>query len=181
MRGELSVPYNMVKLDDLVVGLDSYFWNNLTHEHRKVLLIKPGSKLENSPKPESTILNPKVRLESQLNDLTMLRRELRYARFDKSVKFFRWKMSRFFGIPLPRRNLEFDEYSEANAAYGIIRSLNLDKPIPMGLGWYIIGVNVEKESVTITQKEGEEKIYTWLLNNDNAFREIFLTIVNEFE
>ncbi len=158
-----------MKLGDKLVGLDAFFWDSVEIPARKLLLVKPASVLEGHPAPASIILEKAKTYREQIEDLIRLKERIEGEKYSGIKRFYRWKVSRFIGIPVPSRASGLREFREMISAKYILDHLDLGDPKYHGTAWLIL--KLEGDTVFHAREEMPEKIYQWLLAQDKLFKE----------
>ncbi|MEB3851160.1 MAG: hypothetical protein LRS49_01075 [Desulfurococcales archaeon] len=156
----VSIPFNLARAGGRVVGLDAYFWDSVSVEARRALLIRPAEGLEETPPGGYRPLRARAGLARQLADLESLRAgHLRWA-----ARHARWKLARML---LPAREPPGGwEYAQAR---GILEGLGLGAGSePAGLGWLAVEFRVAS-GVAVLGSGVEDRVYTWLLRRDWVF------------
>lgn len=163
----MSIPYNVIKLGDKMIGVDSYFWGHVVHDARKALLIRPAEALEGNPLPGSIILDARVSYKEQLNDLNKIRRMSREAKARIREIQARIVLRR----PLARRpsQAEYRVLRELLSASYILEDLSLDQPQYHGIKWLHLRIHDNGLVTSSLSHDLPDKIYQWLASEDEAF------------
>ena len=174
MITRIYVPYNLYRSRKGVVGIDAYFWGRLKIPYARTLLIKPKEKLLEKPGREGLILPWTTTWEEQLRDLDALRLKIKSEIISRTVKYYRWRILRFFMIPLPTRTSSLEELSDAVYADRILKSITPLEPLEKQ---YYYGIDIEEERPPLIKIS--DRIYQWLALNDDGFREELQRILRE--
>jgi hypothetical protein len=154
-----AVPYNIARLGSRSVGMDSYFWGEVSLSARLVLLLRPPKSLSREPPPGARMLRARVDLARQVEDLRRLQGGL--ARW--AVRHARWKLKRLlYPAREPRGGWEYFYASR------IVGMLDLDNVEPAGVGWLPVEFDLEGGNAFVDGSR--DKLYSWLLERDPLFR-----------
>ncbi len=166
MITRIYTPCNLYRSRKGVVGIDAYFWGRLKIPYAHALLIKPLENLVEKPGGEGLVLPRTTTWEEQLRDLDALRVRIKSEILGRTVKYYRWRILRFFMIPLPTRTSSLEELSDAVYADRILKSLKPLKPLEKQY-YYTIDIEEAKPY----QLRISDRMYQWLALNDDGFRE----------
>ena len=180
----LSIPYNLVNVNDREVGLDSYFWNSLSKPFRVVLLIRGKSVL--SGEPRGYRVSPRVSLSEQLSSLSSLSSKLASTPEGslRRVAISKILGLRLLALILPSRRL-IDKLSQLSLTVDMEERLALEmlklmsKASIKGLRktlWLNIDVRRVGEGISVS-----DRVYSTLYSIDPTFRQEFDLLVEEVE
>lgn len=167
MKTIINIPYNIIELEKGSIGLDAYFWEALSTPCRRTILIRPASELEGSPAPSAVVLQPRVKYTRQLADLTEVAEQVKHERLRWAAKLQRWKLARFFLIPLPSRIGYEDSLGELVFAERIAENILEQVRGYRGVGWLTMEWD---EGNRITRCGSPDRVYQWLLEHDEGFK-----------
>ncbi len=174
----ISIPYNVYICEEKSFGLDAYFWLFLEKKYRKSLLIKPLNSLKNSPDPGSIILSPKIDHSRQLNELEELSHYISSEKIRYTSRLNRWKLARFFLVPLPSGLVDSKELTELISAENIVKKILSLRTVFDGIKWCILSIKETKKGIEIYVNNKYDKIYNWLYQNDYGFRSELIKIIS---
>ncbi len=164
----ISIPYNIYKTPLGTIGIDSYFWTKTQIPYAKTLLVKPVKELKDSPQPSSHILNTLIRPQDQIAEIDSLLLEIKSMKLEKTMKYHRWRLARFFLIPLPTPTSGLRELSEIIYAEKILRGIRPLEPL-YSTRWLILEFRLDRRKPFFSDKS-----YEWLWINDESFRHSLL-------
>ncbi|MCD6196746.1 MAG: hypothetical protein J7J82_08185 [Staphylothermus sp.] len=176
---KISIPYNVYTSKERSFGLDAYFWLFLDKKYRKSLLIKPLNSLKNSPDPGSIILSPKIDHSKQLNELEELSQYISSEKIRYTSRLNRWKLARFFLVPLPSGLVDSKELTELVSAENIVRKILSMRTISDGIKWCILSIKETEKGIEINVNGKYDKIYNWLYKNDYGFKNELIKIITK--
>lgn len=153
----LAVPFNLFATSSGEYGVDAFLWRSVRVRARLALLVRRAEELVADPPEDYVRLDSLVGLEEQIRDLRGLGGGLAgWARMH-----WRWKIARLL-LPLrdPGPGWEYEMASR------IIEGLALDSARGVGLAWLPLSVDLEEDRVYTVR--GEDRVYTWLLREDEG-------------
>ncbi len=167
METVVNIPYHIYNSKRGRLGIDAYTWGVLRIPYAHALLIRPADVLRETPYTKGRTLPVKVEPIEQVRGLSELQLLTKKSIMDKTVKYYKWRILRFFMIPLPSRTSGLDEISDAVYADKVIGSILPIEPLGR-IGYYTLTIRVEGRRITFNDKR-----YGWLWWNDDGFRILF--------
>ncbi len=167
---KISIPYNIYRTPLGTIGIDSYFWTKTQIPYAKTLLVKPVKELEASPKPSTLILDTLIHPRDQIAEMDSLLLEIKSMKLKNTVKYHRWRLARFFLIPLPTPTSGLRELSEIIYAEKILRGIRPLEPL-YSTRWLILQFRLDHRKPFFSDKS-----YEWLWINDESFRHSLLEV-----
>lgn len=168
MNIRLSIPYNVFKSKKIEIGLDSYFWLSVSELYRKALLVRPHTVLRDYPGQSTIILPSRIDHLKQLEELHEIQSQAKHEQLRLVVKHHRWKLARFFLLPIPSEVGGISTLTEAVYAEQIAKDILSSNIKYYRKGWLI--VEYDYSNARILLDDSVDKIYQWLLKNDNQFK-----------
>lgn len=175
MGVKISIPYNIFRGKKINIGLDAYFWKQVSKPYRRTLFVRPINKLKGSPEHSTIVLPSRINHSDQLSDLWEIISIVKHEKIKLASKHQRWKLARFFLIPLPSKMGDTSTLTELVYAEQIAKDIVSSNIKFHSIGWLVIEYDEVKSKIFLGKKV--DKIYQWLLENDESFRNEFNKII----